>query len=246
MRQARINGAALILLLMAGAVGGGIAIHASPTCQHFIRTYVTVPVRNRVSKTTAEAWAKWRVGHPNWKPNPQVQRPKYVMSRKEALDKVEFACEVPVVPATMDILFPPIDLGDLPPLVALTPVVGLPPGIGLPPGFELPPTENTDVIYPGLIPPEVAEVPPFEGPGMPAGGGGTPSFFIPPGVLPPPYSGGTTTAATTSVPPVVPPGAPVVAGVPEPANFWLVALGIAAPWALYGLRLRSSKRRRDR
>ena len=31
--------------------------------------------------------------HPNWKPNPNVHRPKYVMNREEAVQKVDFACQ---------------------------------------------------------------------------------------------------------------------------------------------------------
>lgn len=251
MRQARISAAVILglsMLLVFG--GGGIAIYASPTCQRFVKTYVTVPVRNRVSKTTAEAWAKWRVGHPNWKPNPKVQRPKYVMSRKEALEKVTFACEATNVPSTLDMGLPPIDLGDLPLLFALTPVVGLPPEIGLPPGSALPPIETTQVIYPGLIPPESVEAPPFGAPGAPGSGGGVPGFFIPPTPLPPPYTGGGTSTASTSSTPVTPPIVqpiipPAVSGVPEPPSFWLVALGAAAPCALFGRRLKRSKRRRD-
>jgi hypothetical protein len=266
MRHARISGAAIVttvlsILLVLG--GGGIIYASSPTCQRFVKTFVTVPVRNRVSKRTSDAWAKWRVGHPNWKPNPKVQRPKYVMSRKEALEKVTFACEATTVPSTLDMQLPPIELGDLPPLIALTPVVGLPPGIGFPPGSGLPPIETTQVIYPGLIPPAVVDVPPIGSPGAPGapggGGGGVPVFFIPPVPLPPPIPGGgggstTTTGSTPVTPPVVPPivppvvppvTPPTISGVPEPPSFWLVALGVAAPCALFGRRLKKSKRRRD-
>jgi hypothetical protein len=249
MRLARVSGAAILVMIVLLALGGsGIAIYASPTCQRFVRTFVTVPVRNRVSKKTVEAWAKWRVGHPNWKPNPAVQRPKYVMSRKEALEKVTFACEVPNVPGTLDMGLPPIDLGDLPPLGGLTPVVGAPPDLGLPPASALPPVETAELTYPGLIPPESVQAPPFEAPGAPGGGGGgVPGFFIPPAPLPPPYTGetpGTSTTSSTPVPPVVPPIIPPASAVPEPPTLWLVALGFAVPCALCGLRIKSWKQRR--
>jgi hypothetical protein len=252
MRQARINGAlvgvVLSILLVLG--GGGIAIYASPTCQRFVKTYVGVPVRNRVSKATAEAWAKWRVGHPNWKPKPKLQRPKYVMSRKEALEKVTFACEATTVPTTLDMGLPPIELGDVPPLAGFTPVAGIPPVTGPPPDSTLPPIETTQVIYPGLIPPGGLESPPEGAPGAPGGGGGVPVFLIPPVPLPTPIPGGggstTTTSSTPVPPPIVPPTTPPsVSGVPEPPSFWLVALGAAAPCALYGRRLKRWKQRRD-
>ena len=86
--------AAVITFLLLPAAAGVLAVHASATCERFVRTYVTKPVRNRVSKQTAEAWAAWRVAHPNWKPNPNLHRPKYVMNREEAIQKVDFACTI--------------------------------------------------------------------------------------------------------------------------------------------------------
>ena len=104
----RVQVAGLVFILLP-AVGGVVGVHASATCEKFVRTYVTKPVRNKVSKQTLEAWKKWGEGHPNWKPNPNVHRPKYVMTQEEALQKVEFACSVPTEPATLDVWFKPAD-----------------------------------------------------------------------------------------------------------------------------------------
>lgn len=100
----RLQFAAFVFILLPAAAGV-IAVHASAACERFVRTYVTKPVRNRVSKATANAWAAWRVGHPNWKPNPKLHRPKYVMTREEQVKKVDFACEVPLEPSDVTLFF---------------------------------------------------------------------------------------------------------------------------------------------
>jgi hypothetical protein len=97
----RIQIVALAFILLPAAAGI-LAVRASATCERFVRTYVTKPVRNRVGKQTADAWAKWRIAHPNWKPNPNLRRPKYVMTREEAVEKVAFACSVPETPTAID------------------------------------------------------------------------------------------------------------------------------------------------
>jgi hypothetical protein len=175
-------------------VGGFLAVRASPDCQR----YVTVPVRNRVSKATAMAWAEWRIAHPNWKPNPKVQRPKYVMTRKETVEKVEFACSVPTDPQYLNLLFAPADFNFLP----------------LPPIIALPPMEATQIKIPAPTPPDVVEVPtevatdewPPLVPYLPPiveSGGGSPIFPILP---------------------IVPP--PIVGTVPEPSSLVLAAIGL--------------------
>jgi hypothetical protein len=138
----RIQVAVLAFILLPATVGI-VAVHASATCERFVRTYVTKPVRNAVSKQTAEAWAKWRIAHPNWKPNPNVHRPKYVMNREEAVDKVQFACAVDLVPANTDLRFVQADL-DIPPAV-----------------INLHPMDTTQIAFPEVTQPEVAEnIPP--------------------------------------------------------------------------------------
>jgi hypothetical protein len=229
-------GAAFFLLLPASA--RVLAAETLPVCERLVRTYVMVPVRNRVKKSTAEAWAQWRIGHPEWKPNPKIQRPKYVMTREEALRKVEFACNVPTVPSTTDLFFNP---ADFPP-----PLAGGPPIFGGPPGMEGPPIETTDVLFPDLIPPVPIDTPPVteipELPGSPDTGTLIPPFF------PPVFGGGPGGGGPGGGPPVssVPggpgsPGAPVTPPIvvtPEPPSFLLVALGIPASWLFWKRRAR--------
>jgi hypothetical protein len=175
----RIQTAVLAFVLLPAAVGV-LAVHASPTCERFVRTYVSNPVRNQVGKATAQAWAKWRIAHPDWKPNPKVHRPKYLMSREEAVNKVQFACSMPTDPAQLDLQFNLADLEAPPPIL------------------NLPPMEGTQVGFPDVVPPEVAELAPTGPPFAP---------FAPPFLanvaLPP--AGGT---------------------VPEPPSLLLAALGV--------------------
>jgi hypothetical protein len=133
---------AVITFLLLPAVAGVLAVRASADCERFVRKYVTKPVRNRVSKQTAEAWAAWRVAHPNWKPNPKIQRPRYVMNREEAVEKVAFACSIPVVPAATDGLIKITELEPPPPIIDLSRM------------------NPTLITLPDEIPPEVAEITP--------------------------------------------------------------------------------------
>lgn len=138
-RRIRIQVAVVAFILLPASIGV-LAVHASPTCERLVRTYVTRPVRNQLTKATANAWAAWRIAHPNWKPNPNLQRPKYVMTREEAVQKVAFACSVTTEPSNLDLFFTPADLQP-------------------PPLANLPPME-TQISFPADTPPEVAEVTP--------------------------------------------------------------------------------------
>jgi hypothetical protein len=136
----RIQVAVLAFLLLPASVGI-LAVHASATCERFVRTYVTTPVRNQVSKQTAEAWAAWRAAHPNWKPNPNLHRPRYVMTRQEAVEKVNFACSIPTTPVNLDIVFTPDDFA-------------------APPVITSPDMEIAQVILPSDLPPQVVAITP--------------------------------------------------------------------------------------
>lgn len=133
---------AVLAFLLLPAVAGVLAVRASADCERFVRTYVTKPVRNRVSKQTAEAWAAWRVAHPDWKPNPNIHRPKYVMTREEAVAKVAFACSIPVIPTTHEGFLQIADLEPPPPIIDLSRM------------------NPTQITLPDEVPPEVAEITP--------------------------------------------------------------------------------------
>jgi hypothetical protein len=252
MGHTRIYVTALAALLVPASVGV-VAVHASPTCEKFVKTYVSTPVRNRVSKTTAEAWAKWRVGHPNWKPNPKLKRPRYKMSQHEVLKKVDFACQVPTDPKMMDILFTPEDLHPPMPEVALN---------------DMPPVETTNDTVPDTIPPLMAELPPSSGGSFPMGNVLPPYFppaygtQIPPVIPPslhvsapllPPGPPDSPVISLSPVPPTspvislspVPPDTPVVdtpvipvSPVPEPSSFVLLLLGMGSGGAVRVWRVR--------
>ena len=184
---------------------GVVTVHASPTCQRFVKTYVSVPVRNRVSKATAIAWEKWRVAHPNWKPDPKIKRPRYKMTQREAIEKVAFACEVPTEPANQDLLITSKDL--IPPL----------------PPVDYTPLDTFDATIPDTIPPLVAGNPPMVDSTFPPTNVVGP--FIPPifGSGPvPPVAPTNPTAVTTSSPPPDSPPPPIV---PEPSSGILLLLG---------------------
>lgn len=167
---------AVLAFLLVPAVAGVLAVHASATCERFVRQYVTKPVRNRVSKDTAAAWAAWRVGHPNWKPNPNVHRPKYVMNRDETMQKVAFACSVPVIPSVVDGLLQTAQVEPPPPVVDLSRMT--PTQITIP--SEIPP-EISEITPDNSWPPLGPFVPPILGGPVPGG----PVFPIVPPVPPP-------------------------------------------------------------
>lgn len=124
LRRIRLQVAFLIFILLP-AMAGVVAVHASAACERFVRTYVTRPVRNVVSKGTADAWAKWRIAHPEWKPNPNLHRPRYVMNREETIEKVAFACELPATASHPEALLSQSDLPDPPPVIT-TPLMADP------------------------------------------------------------------------------------------------------------------------
>lgn len=194
----RIQTAVLAFILLPAAAGV-LVVHASQTCERYVRTYVAKPVRNRVSTATAAAWARWRIAHPNWKPNPKVSRPKYVMTREEAMAKMDFACAVPTLPSTTTLLFTPADFEGPPPIV------------------DIPPMEATQIDLPNALPPEVSEIPPE-----------TPSDSWPPFVPFIPPILGSAPGGSSAVLTVVPPPLPVTGPVPEPPSLILAASGIAA------------------
>lgn len=198
----RVVGITAVLLLAPVVV-----LSASPTCTTLVKTKVLVPVRNKVSKKTADAWAKWRVGHPTWKQNASLVRPRTIMVPQESSKRMNVACET--APAIK-----PNDLGLPPARPDLTSFMKS----DLPVLIDPPP-----VLVADLAPPAGITPPPFAGEGPVAVGshGIPPFFFLPPiipilaGTLPQPSGG-------TVIPPVggvaVPPvggGGGGLLGVPE-------------------------------
>jgi hypothetical protein len=190
---------------------GAVAVHASPACQRLVQTYVTVPVRNRVSKATAMAWAKWRAGHPNWKPNPKIQRPRYVMTTQEAMDKVDFTCDTPAIPFNDGSVLTPRTLADFLPIVDLA-------------------MSGPTPAFPDGIAAEAVAAPAGDGGPYPVAGlWPFPSFSIPPvpGSVPP--SAGA--PPSPSSPPIISSeSVPIADATPEPPSLLLVASGIGAGW----------------
>jgi len=83
------------------------------------------------------------------------------MTRKEAVQKVEFACSAPLIDMSTDGLFAEADVP--------------------PPIVNFPPMESTQITFPSEIPPEVAELTPEEfwpplSPFVPPILGGGPTF----------------------------------------------------------------------
>ena len=184
---------------------GAVAVHASPACQRLVHTYVTVPVRNHVSKATELAWARWRAGHPNWKPNPKVRRPRYVMTREEAMDKVDFACETPAIPFEAGSVLTARTLKDFLPMVDLLAMSGTPSASADGIAAETVPTPAGD----GAAYPVANSWPPFSIVIAPIPGSVPPSTGVP------------------SSPPIVPStSTPVIDMTPEPSGLVLVASGI--------------------
>lgn len=142
----RLQVAGLLLILVPVSLGV-ITICASAVCKQFVRVYVTKPVRNRVSKATANAWAEWRVAHPNWEPLSRRRRSKYVMTREEQVHKVEFACQAEIEISDSKRLFQ-TTITDPPPLV-------LPPIMFAETALPTLPTELAQVVT--SLPPDTAQ-----------------------------------------------------------------------------------------
>lgn len=93
----------LFLMLVAASVGiGTVGVHASTDCQHLFRAYqnqLAKHLHHKVSPETLARWAAWNKAHPHYRP-----------TKKEAMDKVDFVCQVPVEEAPMADGLTPVDL----------------------------------------------------------------------------------------------------------------------------------------
>ena len=211
-----IRSVVLFSVLFPAAIGA-VAFNASPTCQRYVSDYVTAPVRKRVSKATAQAWAKWRVAHPNWKPNPRSKRNKVAMARKNAAGNADIACPAPSNPVLTELLAS-IDRDGTPSLNPLA-------------------MDTTQLYLPDLTPPDVTEVSPEHistdstTSSWPSDSPSIPQVLAPVSF---PVGG-------IILPTIVQPDTPLTIGeAPEPPSLLLVVSGIGAGWLFCRRRLGSA------
>jgi hypothetical protein len=139
----------LFLTLVVASVGiGTVGVHASTDCQHLFRSYtdqIAKHLHHKISPETLARWAAWNKAHPHYRP-----------TKKEAIDKINFVCQVPMDDADLAQDLPPISLP--PVLPALTDTIITPPSNSLvsnlvPPDNPLQPPvgepEFGPVYYPG-------------------------------------------------------------------------------------------------
>lgn len=140
-----------VILIAAAILGiGTIGVQASPPCQRFVRKYVEKVANHPVSQATLARWAAWGKAHPNYHPPKHQAR----LTPKETFDKLNFACEVPLLPlesfalapSPMSDLVAPVEIARLD-----APVPVVPPAftlVGAP--LQVPPTpEIATVSEPG-------------------------------------------------------------------------------------------------
>ena len=131
----------LFITLLVASVGvGTVGVHASTDCQHLFRAYqdqLAKHLHHKVSPETLARWAAWNKAHPHYRP-----------TKKEAMDKIDFVCQVPMDDAGMaDGLTP----------VALPPVLP-----SMMDTFSAP--SQPTVIVSNLVPPDNPVEPPVANP----------------------------------------------------------------------------------
>jgi hypothetical protein len=141
-RRYRLRASAALAAISTVLAVGTISVQAAGTCQRIVRRVIQRAAPHRPSKATLASWAEWNKAHPNWHP---PKRPNPGVSPKEVAEKVDFACEVPVLDQTETATFTP-GPGFTPefPLTSVTINTGPPPS---PPAVSL-------VNVPALPPPE--------------------------------------------------------------------------------------------
>jgi hypothetical protein len=153
----------LFLLLVIASVGiGTVGVHASTDCQHLFRAYqdqLAKHIHHKVSKATLIRWAAWNKAHPHYRP-----------TKKEAIDKIDFVCQVPVEDAAISDGLTPVELPPMMPSMTDT--------------FAAPSQPN--VVVSSLVPPDNPDLTPVANPIYPpVYFPGPPSTFT--GNAPPPY-----------------------------------------------------------
>jgi hypothetical protein len=146
----------LLITLAVASVGiGTLGVHASTDCQHLFRAYqdqLAKHLHHKVSPETLVRWAAWNKAHPHYHP-----------TRKEAVDKINFVCQVPVNDEAIADALPPIDLPPMMPTMTDT--------------FTAPAQPN--VVVSNLVPPDNPEQSPTAEPIFPpVYYPGPPTFFV--------------------------------------------------------------------
>ncbi len=154
----------LFLTLVVASVGiGTVGVHASTDCQHLFRAYkdqLAKHLNHKVSPETLARWAAWNKAHPNYRP-----------TKKEAMDKINFVCQVPVDDAAIEDGLPSVELPPVLPLMSDT---------------FLAPSQPT-IIVSNLVPPDNPALPPVADPIYPpVYFPGPPTIFSPDTPPPPP------------------------------------------------------------
>jgi len=144
----------LLITLVVASVGiGTVGVHASTDCQHLFRAYekqLTKHLHHKVSPETLTRWAAWNKAHPHYRP-----------TKKEALDKIDFVCQVPVDNEAIAQDLPPVSLPPVLPAMTDT--------------FTVPPP---NVVVSSLVPPDNPVQPPIANPEFgPVYYPGPPSIF---------------------------------------------------------------------
>lgn len=131
----------LFITLVAASVGiGSVGVHASTDCQHLFRAYqqqLAKRIHHKPSAATLARWAAWNKAHPHYRP-----------TKKEALDKIDFVCDVPMDDAAIGQDLPPVALPPL--LTTMTDTFGAP--------------SQPNVEVSNLVPPDNPQQPPVGDP----------------------------------------------------------------------------------
>lgn len=131
----------LFITLVVASVGiGTVGVHASTDCQHLFSAYknqLAKHLRHKVSPETLARWAAWNKAHPHYRPTP-----------KEAMDKIDFVCQVPVDNSALSEDLPPVELPPMLPSMMDT--------------FAAPSQPN--IVVANLVPPDNPTQPPLADP----------------------------------------------------------------------------------
>ena len=159
-----LRASTFVLLTVGGVCLSVVAVRASTECERFIRVVHQKAKHHKVSAETAARWTAWNKEHPNYRPHRRL-------TPKETWEKVNFACQVPLIEKTADLTLPTLEL----------PPLELPPDL-FPPETPVVVARNETPVF-QQEPPTDMLVPPTYNPEVPTIFG--PAFPSTPSVLPP-------------------------------------------------------------